>query len=63
MFEQDEKIKGLQAGADYYLTKPFSTDELVARVGALLRRVELSKGTPRWPAIPSHDVEISRGSI
>jgi two-component system, OmpR family, response regulator MprA len=33
-----EKVKGLDAGADDYLTKPFNFDELVARVRALLRR-------------------------
>jgi len=38
----DDKIKGLNMGADDYVTKPFSIDELVARVRALLRRVELS---------------------
>ncbi|MFC1618138.1 response regulator transcription factor [Patescibacteria group bacterium] len=34
----EDKIKGLDSGADDYLTKPFSFDELVARVRALLRR-------------------------
>jgi two-component system KDP operon response regulator KdpE len=40
--ENADKIKGLDAGADDYVTKPFSADELLARVRAVLRRVELS---------------------
>ena len=34
----DERIKGLQAGGDDYLTKPFSFSELLARIQALIRR-------------------------
>ena len=36
----DERVKGLQAGGDDYLTKPFEMVELVARVDALLRRLD-----------------------
>ncbi|HEX8219174.1 MAG TPA: response regulator transcription factor, partial [Chloroflexia bacterium] len=36
--EQSQKVKGLDIGADDYLTKPFDPDELVARLRALLRR-------------------------
>ncbi|MGV1004950.1 MAG: response regulator transcription factor [Candidatus Nanopelagicales bacterium] len=38
--DETERVLGLSVGADDYLTKPFSMRELVARVAALLRRVE-----------------------
>jgi len=37
--EEADRIRGLETGADDYVTKPFSPAELVARVGAVLRRV------------------------
>ncbi len=46
--EAADKVQGLDAGADDYVTKPFSADELMARVRAALRRVELaSQPAPR----------------
>lgn len=36
--EVQDKVKGLDSGADDYLTKPFNTDELMARIRALIRR-------------------------
>ncbi|HET8731982.1 MAG TPA: phosphate regulon transcriptional regulator PhoB [Moraxellaceae bacterium] len=36
--EEDNKIQGLDAGADDYITKPFSTRELISRIRAVLRR-------------------------
>jgi DNA-binding response OmpR family regulator len=40
-----DKVEGLNSGADDYLVKPFSFDELTARVRALLRRPRASVGT------------------
>jgi DNA-binding response OmpR family regulator len=40
-----ERVRGLQAGADDYVVKPFGKQELVARVSALLRRA--SRGAPQ----------------
>ena len=37
--EEEDRVRGLDTGADDYVTKPFSPRELVARVGAVLRRV------------------------
>jgi DNA-binding response OmpR family regulator len=39
-----DKVVGLQVGADDYVTKPFSLNELLARVAAMLRRAELAGG-------------------
>jgi two-component system phosphate regulon response regulator PhoB len=40
--EEADRIRGLALGADDYLTKPFSTQELVLRVGAILRRARVA---------------------
>lgn len=44
--EEIDKVLGLELGADDYITKPFSIREILARVKALLRRVNLSEETP-----------------
>ena len=37
--EETDRVRGLDTGADYYLTKPFSMTELIARIRAVLRRI------------------------
>ncbi len=43
--EEDDRVRGLEGGADDYVTKPFSPRELVSRVRAVLRRIESTEGT------------------
>lgn len=43
--EEEDRIRGLESGADDYITKPFSPRELVSRVRAVLRRTETTAGS------------------
>jgi two-component system, OmpR family, KDP operon response regulator KdpE len=54
--QEHEKVKALDAGADDYLTKPFGTAELMARMRVLLRR--LSKSEVNTPIFSFGDVRI-----
>jgi two-component system KDP operon response regulator KdpE len=45
--DEREKVRALDAGADDYITKPFGTDELLARLRAVLRRSAEAGGSPR----------------
>jgi two-component system KDP operon response regulator KdpE len=53
-----DKVKGLELGADDYVTKPFNHLELVARVKALLRRLEMPAPSSRALAFRSRDLEV-----
>ena len=53
--EEDAKVEALEAGADDYVTKPFGPRELVARLGAALRR---AGETPGEPAIEINGLHV-----
>lgn len=55
--QETDKIRGLDAGADDYVTKPFSVNELIARVRAIFRR------TSRGPASIPETLEIGNASV
>jgi two-component system KDP operon response regulator KdpE len=57
--EEEQKVRALQAGADDYITKPFGSRELVARLQAALRRGGRSKQEPR---ITVGELEIDLGA-
>lgn len=46
--EVDDRVKGLKAGGDDYLTKPFALSELLARIEALVRRAQPEESEPRF---------------
>ena len=68
----DERIKGLQIGADDYLTKPFDFDELIARIEALVRRAQKyhvieDEGILKYEGIvlntSSHTVQVDNQTV
>lgn len=57
--EEIDRVLGLELGADDYLTKPFSTRELIARIKALLRRVEFDRSqAPQTNQIKIGDLRL-----
>jgi len=62
-----EKVRALDAGADDYVTKPFGTDELLARLRAVLRRSAEAGGSPRVElgelTIDVADRRVTRGGV
>jgi two-component system KDP operon response regulator KdpE len=53
--DEAEKVRALEAGADDYVTKPFGTDELIARLRAALRR---AGGAPSEPVLRAEGLEL-----
>jgi DNA-binding response OmpR family regulator len=56
--DEADRIRGLDLGADDYVTKPFSPRELSSRIRAVLRRVEPAKGSLEEPLVIDEDLKI-----
>jgi DNA-binding response OmpR family regulator len=61
--EETDRIMGLEIGADDYISKPFSPNELVARIRALMRRTKRSEGEATRLALGSLSVDLSTHTI
>ena len=59
--EDNDKIVGLEIGADDYITKPFNPREVVARVRALLRRSQLQRGSPAPKILEAGGLQLDEG--
>jgi two-component system, OmpR family, copper resistance phosphate regulon response regulator CusR len=58
----EDRVRGLQEGADDYLVKPFAFSELLARVAALLRRGQVSAAASNSTVLTLADLEIDLAS-
>lgn len=55
-----DKVKGLSFGADDYVTKPFSIPELIARIGALLRRIHPMTNLPEMQELGDLRIDYAK---
>jgi len=56
--EEIDRVLGLEVGADDYLAKPFSFRELLARIQAMLRRVQLDRQAPQPQPLSTHRLSL-----
>jgi DNA-binding response OmpR family regulator len=61
--EEGDRVKGLELGADDYVSKPFSPNELVARVRAVVRRTRRSEPTDTILQLGSIVMDLSRHTV
>jgi two-component system sensor histidine kinase/response regulator len=58
--DSDDKVNAISDGADDYITKPFVTNELIARIGAVLRRVQIAQASGRDQAKAAADADLEK---
>jgi DNA-binding response OmpR family regulator len=61
--QETDKIRGLDSGADDYVTKPFSVNELVARIRAIFRRAARTPGAPETFTVGEAQVNLSAQTV
>ena len=63
--EESDKVRGLESGADDYITKPFNPDELSARVAAVLRRAQGAGPAPAKTVLhyPHVEIDLERRTV
>src|SRR3984885_3443826 len=61
--QETDKIRGLDAGADDYVTKPFSVNELIARIRAIFRRAARGGGVPEMLEIGEAQIHFAAQTL
>ena len=61
--QETDKIRGLDAGADDYVTKPFSVNELIARIRAIFRRAARGGGVPEMLQIGEAQIHFAAHTL
>jgi two-component system KDP operon response regulator KdpE len=61
--DEEDKVRALDMGADDYLAKPFGSDELLARVRAVLRRARITPSSGAVAHLGEVTVDLARGAV